>query len=293
MSEKTRLLRLALVALFSFGAGYGFSWWRQAQARSAVAARVNGEEILASELQNETVKRFGSDVLRDLVHQRLILQEARKRKLAVDPQAIERRLKQMKAQPQAQAMLRSGEVSEADLKRNLSTLVPLEQLVASEIGADEEAEFLQQHAADLESLTVQHILVKDEETARKVAEEARSGDFGALAKKYSLDKRTAGQGGNLGELHRSELSPEMAEALFELPEGEVSEPIPGQDGFHLFKVLKRRTSLEDLRPQIREMLIMAKRGEFLEDLRSSAKIEVLPPYRLPAAATPLPGDTAE
>jgi parvulin-like peptidyl-prolyl isomerase len=286
MSNQTRLLRLAAVALTSFALGFGAR--HLAQPKSDVAARVNGEAILAKELQSELAKRFGSDVLRDIVHQRLILQEATRQKIKVDPSVIEKRLKEMKAQPQVQAMLKSGQVEEADLRRNLSTLVPLDQLVATQIGADEEAEYLREHAGDLETVTVQHILVKDKQAAEELREEARTCDFAALARQHSLDERTKQQGGKLGELHRSELEPDVADALFQVPEGQVSEPFEGQDGFHLFKVVKRRTSLEDLRPQIREMLVAARRGEYLEELRSSAKIETFPPYRLPLNATPAP-----
>lgn len=279
-----RILRLAVVAGVCFAAGYGLAR-QQSNPAAKIAARVNGEPIAAAELENELQKRFGADVLRDLVHQRLILQEARKQNVKTDPAVIDKRLAEMKKQPQVQAMLKSGQVEEGDLRRNLSTLVPLDALLQSQLTVEEELEYLKRHQDEMESVTVQHILMLDAAEAEKVQAQAREpkADFAALAKKYSLDSRTKNQGGLLGEVHRGEVSPEIADALFALKEGEVSPPIQSEDGIHLFRVVKSKTGLEELRPEIRERLISARRGDYLEELRSAAKIETLPPYRLPAA----------
>lgn len=292
MSTGLRILRLATIAGISFGLGYALAHRHQSPT-GKTAARVNGEAISVSELQVELQKRFGADVLRDLVHQRLILQEAKKQKLKQDPAVIEKRLAEMKKQPQVQAMLKSGQVEEGDLRRNLSTLVPLDALVVSQLTVDEENDYLKRHQDEMESVTVQHILLLDPSEADKVYAEARQpkADFGALCKKYSLDSRTKNQGGLLGELHRGELEPDVAETLFHLKTGEVSPPIQGEDGIHLFRLVSSKTGLDELRPQIRERLISARRGDYLEELRAAAKIETVPPYRLPTALSgPEPAD---
>ena len=284
MSIGLRLLRLTAVAGLCLALGYALGRYQQDPAYQT-AARVNGEEISVKELQGELQKRFGPDVLRDLVHQRLILQEAQKQKLKQDPAVIERRFQEMKKQARVQAMLKSGQVEEIDLKRNLTTLIPLDALVQSQLTVEEEVQFLKRHQDELESLTVQHILLLDPVEADKVYAAARKpkADFAALAKEHSLDARTKNQGGLLGEVHRGELEPDVADTLFHLKVGEVSPPIQGEDGIHLFRVVASKTGLEELRPQIRERLISARRGEYLEELRSAAHIETVPPYRLPTA----------
>ncbi|MBS2033443.1 peptidylprolyl isomerase [bacterium] len=284
MSTVLRLARLAAVAGCSFALGYGLCLQRNNPARE-VAARVNGEEIPALELRAELLKRFGPDVLRDLVHQRLILQEARKRGVQVDAAGVEKRLQAMKSQPEVQAMLKSGQVDESDLRRNLTTVGPLDALVKSGLTVEEENAFYKQHRAELESLKVQQILLLDKaEAARVQAEASKPGaDFSALAKKYSLDSRSKAQGGLLGEVHRGELEPELAEALFALQPGQVSQPVESADGIHIFRVVSSKTGLDELRPQIEERLIAARRGDFVEDLRAGAKIETVAPYRLPAS----------
>ena len=292
MSTGLRLVRLVAVAGCSFALGYGFCWQR-ARSDREVAARVNGEVIPASELRSELLKRFGPDVLRDLVHQRLILQEAGKRNIKSDPDQIEKRLKEMKAQPEVQAMLKSGQVEEADLRRNLTTMGPLDALVKSQLTIEEENQFFKQHRSELESQTVQQILMLDKAEAEKVRAQASKpgADFDEKKKKYSLDSRTKAQGGLLGEVHRGELEPELAETLFAMKPGQVSEPIESQDGIHIFRIVSSKTGLDELRPQIQERLTAVRRGDFVEELRAGAKIETVPPYRLPASiSTAAAGD---
>lgn len=286
MSIGLRLLRLAAVAGCSFALGYGFCLQRNDPGRE-VAARVNGEEVPATELRAELLKRFGPDVLRDLVHQRLILQEAKKRGIKSDAEGVEKRLKAMKAQPEVQAMLKSGQVDEADLRRNLTTVGPLDALVKSGLTVEEENAFYKQHRSELESVTVQQILLLDKAEAAKIQAEASKpgADFAALAKKHSLDSRSKSQGGLLGEMHRGELEPELAETLFAMQPGQVSQPVESEDGIHIFRVVSTKFGLDELRPQIEERLVAARRGDFVEELRAGARIETLPPYRLPASIT--------
>lgn len=276
------MIRLLAVATCSLAIGYWLAL-RQLDPARQVAARVNGEPITAAELQRELQTRFGSDVLRDLVHQRLILQEAQRSKITPDQARIEARLAEMKKQPEVQARLQAGAIQEQDLRRNLSILVPLDALVQAQIEIEDEANYLEAHRDELEVWELEHILIKDEVKAAEVVREARAprANFGALARKYSQDKPTANAGGKLGQVHRSELPPELAEEIASLPVGQVSDPIPGPEGLHIFRVVARKTSLEELRPQIREILTSKKRGEYLEDLRASANIELRPPYSLP------------
>lgn len=287
MSTRLRLFRLLALLLVSFLAGY-FLCRFQLDPHRQPAAKVNGETLSAAELERELRQRFGPDVLRDLVHQRLILQEAQRKNLPSQDKKIEKRLGDMLGQPEVQAMIKAGQVTPEDLKRNLSVLVPLEALVDARITIDDEHEYLNQHRDELESLEVAHILLADLAMAEKVRSLALQpkADFGQLAKKHSQDERSSAQGGKLGELRRSELDPEVGDALFQLQVDEISPPMQGSDGVHLFKVLSRKTALDDLRPRIREILTASVRGEYLEELRSSSKVETFPPYRLPPSRAP-------
>jgi peptidyl-prolyl cis-trans isomerase D len=66
-------------------------------------------------------------------------------------------------------------------------------------------------------------------------------DFALLAKQVSEDVGTKERGGDLGFNDRSTFAPEVAQVLFSLKPGDVSQPIESHYGFHVVK-------LEELKP---------------------------------------------
>jgi peptidyl-prolyl cis-trans isomerase SurA len=65
------------------------------------------------------------------------------------------------------------------------------------------------------------------------------GDFADFAKRYSSDA-TAAQGGDLGWSKRGDFVPEFEEALFALKEGQVSDVVKTQFGYHIVQLVGRR-----------------------------------------------------
>ena len=149
-------------------------------------------------------------------------------------------------------------------------------------------------------IRVRHILVsarsadsprvKEEAKAKAVALRARlrkGEDFAAVAREASDDKGSASRGGDLGELLRSQLVPEFANAAFALPPGEVSEPVLTPFGYHLIRVDERTPErlrpLEECRSEIRKFLseqwadTLARRGAeaLIEAARDSASFAAL------------------
>ncbi len=62
-------------------------------------------------------------------------------------------------------------------------------------------------------------------------------DFAALAKKYSGDKGSAPDGGDLKWLREDALIPAIRQVLTTMPQGTVSEPVRTPDGWHLLKLI--------------------------------------------------------
>lgn len=81
--------------------------------------------------------------------------------------------------------------------------------------------------------------------------------FEALAKKHS-ECPTAMEGGRLGELTTGILYPELDTALFAMEEGEISQPIESEMGFHILlceKINKAVTvPLSRAKPQVKQLL---------------------------------------
>jgi parvulin-like peptidyl-prolyl isomerase len=89
-----------------------------------------------------------------------------------------------------------------------------------------------------------HLLVETKADAISIREEILSGrDFADAAEEFSICP--SGQaGGDLGYFERGDMVSEFDQAAFELPVGELSEPIQTQFGWHLIIVTDKRVVQE-------------------------------------------------
>ena len=92
-----------------------------------------------------------------------------------------------------------------------------------------------------------HILLETEEEAQEVLDLLEQGeDFHELAATYSTDPGSKDRGGDLGWFMYESMVPEFAEAAFAMDEGEISEPVESEFGFHIIQVIgKRQVQVED------------------------------------------------
>lgn len=107
--------------------------------------------------------------------------------------------------------------------------------------------FLYVEAADIREVQALHILVNTEDEANQIREEILAGqtknevfyNFMNAAKKYS--KCPSGKdGGILGYFGRGDMVKPFEEAAFNLPNGQVSEPVKTQFGYHLIYVVSKK-----------------------------------------------------
>ena len=69
-------------------------------------------------------------------------------------------------------------------------------------------------------------------------------DFAELARKYSEDAWSADKGGDLGYIKWGKMGENFQRVAFSLKEGEVSEPVRSQIGYHIIKLEDRRFYLK-------------------------------------------------
>jgi peptidyl-prolyl cis-trans isomerase D len=113
-----------------------------------------------------------------------------------------------------------------------------------------------------------------EDKAKKVYEEIKAGaDFAAKAKEYSENPASAARGGDLGLVTREQI-PQLWDAASSLEEGEVSEPIPTDDGFHIIKVTQiiPETPIEKVQNIILNVLKNQKARQLASDAASDAAL---------------------
>ena len=91
-----------------------------------------------------------------------------------------------------------------------------------------------------ERVRIRHILIggfdeKAQAKARELLKELRAGaDFAKLAQENSIDKGTAGKGGDLGFFEHGRMVPAFEKAAFALQKvGDLSEPVTTQFGLHI------------------------------------------------------------
>ena len=118
--------------------------------------------------------------------------------------------------------------------------------------------------------------------AQSILERARRGeDFAQLARDYSRGPESR-EGGVLGFFKHKELMPELEEAAFKLPPGELSEPVRSKGGFHILRVLERKGGeprpfaevQNRVRDKILETEVERQFKEWMKALKAKAYIEV-------------------
>lgn len=201
-------------------------------------------------------------LVEQLVMEELLVQEANKQKL-VDSPEIKQQL----------AMVERSLLASTVVRRMLSESAPSEDAIKKEYETAVAAMKGKEYKAA-------HILVDAEDKAKEIIVELKkdSSKFAELAKAKSSDG-SAANGGDLGWFTPSMMVPPFAQAVAKMEKGKFSEePVQTPFGWHviLLEDIRDATppSLDELKPQIQQMLQSKMLNDYLEKLKSGAKIEV-------------------
>lgn len=196
-----------------------------------------------------------------LVMEELLVQQADKEKLADDPQ--------VKQQLQ---MLQRSVLASTVVRRMLSENTPSDDAIKKEYETAVAAMKGKEYKAS-------HILVDSEDKAKEIIVELKKGgNFAELAKAKSSDG-SAANGGDLGWFTPSMMVPPFAQAVAKMEKGKVSEtPVQTPFGWHVILLEDVRDAtpptLDELKPQIAQMLQSRTVNDYLGKLKAGAKIEV-------------------
>lgn len=255
------------------------------------AARVGGEPIYVYDITQEAAAQGltaagqhlapGDEayetVLNELIDQKLLAQEARRRGLDRTPEA-RRRLETAEERILGNVLLEnavSETVTDAAIRRMYD-----EQVRLVEMG---------------DEVRARHILVATRDEAEAARERVLAGeDFAAVAFEVSLDEATRLEGGELGYVTQDTLALPLATAAYATPVGELSEPVESDLGWHIVQVEDRRASprpeFEELRQRIVRFMTFDTIQQLLASLRAAAQIDTLTPESAPASGGPDPID---
>jgi peptidyl-prolyl cis-trans isomerase C len=127
-----------------------------------------------------------------------------------------------------------------------------------------------------EEIHARHILVASEADAQAALKRLKAGeDFAKVAKDVSKDPGS--EGGDLGWFTKDRMVPAFADAAFKLQEGQLSEPVKSEFGWHIIQVEGKREKqfppFDQVKDQIARYVVQKAQGELIMKLRDGAKIE--------------------
>lgn len=121
-----------------------------------------------------------------------------------------------------------------------------------------------------------HILVKDENAAKEILEQVKADPtkFAEVAKEKSGDKTSGQKGGELGMFGQGRMVPDFERAAFALKQGEISDVVKTQYGYHVIMVTERKEGERRPLEQVSEQIKATLRNRALQDQQEARYAEL-------------------
>lgn len=258
------------LALLTAAVGGGLALPASAQDSLRIAAVVNDDIIseldvymrlrmamLSAKLEDteETRRKLLPQVLRNLIDDRLKMQEAKRGGVKVNPADVEGRLDRLAernnmSRPELEEFLKGNGIlidavaDQIGTELNWARLVQRKlrpRIVISDQEINEEAQRIKATKGQTEYKMYQIFLAVDapdqeadvRDSAERLIEQLRSGaDFESLAQEFSQDEG-AMKGGNWGWLRLDQMEPTVAKQIPTVPAGNLVGPVRGTGGYYI------------------------------------------------------------
>jgi peptidyl-prolyl cis-trans isomerase SurA len=264
--------------------------------------------ITDSEKRSARASALRREVLDHLIDDELIAEQAVELRLSITPEQVDASIAEIKRQnniddEQLKQALRGQGMTMAgyrsDLKKQLLRFRVLNIAVGSKINVSDEdvrAYYERHYKAGGANVQVRasHIFLSIPEGAdagavadkealgRKLVERAATEDFAKLAKEYSDDAATRGEGGDLGFFGKDMLPKPIEDLVFAMKLGEVRGPVRAERGFHVIKLVDRKVAEakplaevdEEIRMQLRQKEMEKQTKGYLADLRKRTLVDI-------------------
>ncbi len=283
--DAAELLKMIPDKLASYGDG---KFVTGEEIRNLIMFQLDMAAKRGHEVTKEEIEQVIPMMAEGYVQQTIVGIEAEALGMKPDVEKVKEQLAELENQPQGKDILANilkqfncKDTEEFALKQ--AKLMMAQELIKKQIEAievtDEEAKKEYEDNKDsLVTLSAAHILIsptdKPGEKATKEQEDAalakikdiqkqlkEGAKFEELAQEHSTCP-SGKQGGSLGEFRKGQMVPEFEAALLKLKEGEVSDVVKTQFGYHLIKAGETKIkSFDDVKPQIVDSLKQDKQGK--------------------------------
>jgi len=291
----------------------------QAEIIERIIAKVNGQIITLSEFQERQLaaaqqakitpdeigvflRQNNARLLQEAIDDILLVQKAEDAGLALPEEYVDEVIETIKkdngieTEEQFQATLSREGMTLDDLRKNVTASMTRRMIMQRDIEpkiavSEEQLKAEYEKVKDEEftrpaTVSLEEIFIPDDAGGLAVATDivarARAGaDFASLARTHSAGP-TASSGGDLGELVKGSMNPDLEKVAFSLAVGEVSDPLAAEGGYRILKVVAKTSGsvvpFENAKEQVRNVL-MAQRfqGEYdkyIAEVREKADIEL-------------------
>lgn len=236
-------------------------------------ATVGKSTITRQEWLNELESRYGKDVLKDMIDQKVIKEMASKYKIKVSDEDVNREYRIL--QTTYSSPSENKKTTEKKWKEHIRNSLLQEEILTRDVKVSEK-EMKAYYEANKQLFDIppayhlSHIIVKSSEEAGKTIQELSQGSsFSTLAMEKSIEEFSANEGGDIGYILEGEerFPIDYLQAAKQLKEGAWSEPIKVDQGYAIVKLEKevkgQKYSYEDVKQQIRREIA-------LEQMKTSA-----------------------
>ena len=237
-------------------------------------------------------KSLQDQAMQYLVQQSELEQKAKDLNVAVTDADVAARLKQIKQQyfggdeKKYKAQLKTQGLTEPQILQDLHAQLLSEKLYNKvtanvKVTSKDIQAYYAEHKSDYSqaaSRDVRHILVNNKKLADQLESQLKGGaDFAKLAKKYSKDPGSAGNGGKL-TVSKGQTVPQFDKAAFTLKTNEISPPVHTQYGWHIIQALSgikpaKQTPLKDVSDSIKTQLLQTKKTDAMNKWVNGVKSE--------------------
>ena len=247
-------------------------------------------EYKGKELESK-IQSMKLDLLDKLIEDRLILQEAQKSKIRINPEKIKERVKEIKkrygSESEFQSSLDKQGLVQVDIEQKISDQLLMYVVIDMEVRSTikikpwEVTDFYQKNTTQFilaEQREFESLTVDTESLAEEVYGKLKSGEaIQDAANKYSLsvNKFNCARDGQLKK--------DIEEALFKMDIGEISQPLNIENNYYIFKLNKiippKQQILSEVQDDIQAMLSNNRMQEaltkWLDGLKGHSYIKII------------------
>ncbi|RYL93044.1 peptidylprolyl isomerase [Sporolactobacillus sp. THM7-4] len=246
---------------------------------NAVVVKTKSGNITQQDFYNELKKSNGSQVLQNMVYEKLLEAKYHVSKKDVDAKYNEIR-KTFSSADQFNAYLAQNNLTESQFRRQIKDYLMMQKAQRQGIKVTDQdlRDYYNKNKNKLVELKASHILVKDLKTAKSIQQKLKNGeDFAKLAEASSIDPGSKSKGGELGWFKQTTMVPEFSNAAMKLKVGQISGPVKSSNGYHIIKLEGKKDSFAQLKSSVKDAYLSSKeksQDQVMQSLIKNADIQV-------------------